>query len=279
MFLIPLVLIFSIVFAIYWGSMRWLKVSTHILYFDDLPEHLEGLRILHISDLHSNDKERANPDIWRHVDGLDFDIAAITGDIILGQAWNHSGPILELEPQRLYLEALAARVPTFFVEGNHEAHHYRQMLQFMDEVGIAFLRNEVVILEVNGGPFEIIGTKDFSNLRRAGFDDFYELFDDVSDNFQLVLTHQPQLFDRFKDSGANLTLAGHTHGGQLRLPFFPTIYAPNQGLWPRYGAGLYRHGDAVMHVSRGIGTTYFPIRFWNRPEIAVIELRSGSGQR
>jgi len=272
-FLLLVILFISTIFVIYWGSMHWLKVSNHTLYFDDLPDHLEGFRILHISDLHSNSKEYANPDIWHDVERLDFDIAVITGDIILGQAWNHSGPILELEPQRPYLEALAARVPTFFVEGNHEAHHYRQMLQFMDEVGIVFLRNETTTLEVNGGSLEIIGTKDLSTLRRIGFDDFNALFAAQSDNFQVVLTHQPQLFDRFKDSGINLAFAGHTHGGQLRLPFFPTIYAPNQGFWPTYGAGIYRHGDAVMHVSSGIGTTYFPIRFWNRPEVSIIELR------
>jgi len=271
--LIVLILTAITFFSIYWGSMRWLKVYTHILYFDNLPEHLEGLRILQISDLHSNNTEQMHFDIWRYVNELDFDIAAITGDIVLGSVWNHSGPIPELEPHREQLANLAERVPTFFVEGNHEAHHFNRVVQFMDEAGIRFLHNEKIDLEVNGGSFEIIGTADYSTLRRSDFASFDELFAKPTENFQLALTHQPQLFDRFKDSGVNLTLSGHTHGGQLRLPFVPTIYAPNQGLWPKYGAGFYHHNDAVLYVSRGIATTYFPIRFWNRPEIAIFELR------
>jgi len=255
--------------------VRWLKVYNHAVYFDDLPEHLEGLRILQISDLHANNPVEVHFDIWAHVEREDFDIAVITGDIILGLTWNHDGPLLELEPHREHLAALAHRVPTFFVEGNHEAHHYRQIRQFMEEVGIVFLHNDVELLEINGGVIEIIGTADYSTLtRRIGFDDFDVLFATPSDNFQLVLMHQPQLFDRTKASGINMALAGHTHGGQLRLPFLPTIYAPQQGFLPRYGAGFYYHNDAVLYVSRGIGTTYFPIRFWNRPEIAVFELRS-----
>ena len=271
--LIVLLLLLAAVFAIYWGSMRWLKIYNHTLYFDGLPAHLEGLRILQISDLHANCQDSVHFDIWRHVENLDFDVAVITGDIMLGLPWNHTGPLLELEPHREHLAAMARRAPTFFVEGNHESNHYRQISQFMEEVGITFLRNDVEMLHINGGVMEIIGTADYSTLRRTGFAGFNALFATPSDNFQLVLTHQPQLFDRFKDSGINLALAGHTHGGQLRLPFLATIYAPNQGFWPRYGAGFYYYGDAVLYVSRGVATTYFPVRFWNRPEIAVFELR------
>ena len=272
--LLLLALLLLTVVAIHFGSTRWIKVYHHIIYFDDLPPHLEGFRILHFSDLHSNDTERMNLNIWRHIARLDFDMAAITGDIVLGRPWSHTGPILELEPHREHFAALAQRAPTFFVEGNHESNHFNQISQFMDEVGITFLHNQAAILEINGGTIEIIGTADFSTLQRIGYDGFHTLFNDLSDNFQVVLTHQPQLFDLFKTSGINLALAGHSHGGQVRLPFFPTIYAPNQGLWPAYGAGFYHYGDAVLYVSRGLGTTYFPVRFWNRPSISIIELRN-----
>jgi len=271
--LIVLALLLVFVFSIYWGSMRWLKIYNHAVYFDDLPSHLEGLRILQISDLHASCQEQVEFDIWRHIVDLDFDIAVITGDIMLGLLGSHAGPILELEPHRQHLAALAARVPTFFVEGNHESRFLHQVARFMDEVGITFLHNEIHLLEINGGVIEIIGAAEYTTMRRTSFADFDALFAVPSNNFQLVLMHQPQLFDRFKDSGANLALAGHTHGGQIRLPFLPTIYAPNQGFWPRYGAGFYYHYDAVLYVSRGITTTYFPVRFWNRPEIAVFELR------
>jgi len=270
--LIILIILLGI-FAIAWASTSWLRVYNHVLYFDDLPPHLEGFRILHLSDLHSDYPNAANIDIWRHINQLEFDIAAITGDIILGRRQFYTGPITELDGHRAQFSALAARVPVFFVEGNHESHNFPQVATLMEDIGINFLRNHNYHLETGGGIIEIIGTADLSTLRFTDFSEFNALFDTPSDNFQLVLTHQPQLFDHFNDSGVNLTLAGHTHGGQIRLPFFPTIYAPNQGFWPRYGAGFYSHNDAVLYVSRGIGTTYFPVRFWNRPEIAVIELR------
>ena len=271
-------MIFAAVFglaivAITWGSLRWVKVYEHVVYFDNLPPHLEGFRILQISDLHAHDPERINVDIWRHIDRLDFDMAAITGDVILGRQQFYQGPITELDAHREQFAALAQRRPTFFVEGNHEGHNFPQVYALMNDLGITFLRNQTYNLEHGGGIIEILGTADPSILRWEGFAAFDALFETPSDNFQLVLTHQPQMFDRFKDSGVNLTLAGHTHGGQIRLPFVPTIYAPGQGFFPRYGAGFYYHEDAVLYVSRGIGTTYFPLRFWNRPELAVFELR------
>jgi len=271
-FLIILALICAAVFTIAWVSSRWIRVYNHVLYFENLPPHLEGFRILQISDLHS-DSDDMNIDIWRHIDNLEFDMVAITGDIILGRRQFSSGPITELDPHREQFARLAAKVPTFFVEGNHESHNFPQVAALMDELGINFLRNDAVYHEFNGGIIEIIGLADNSTLQRMRFAGFNELFNE-SENFQLVLMHQPQLFDLFNESGINLALAGHTHGGQIRLPFVPTIYAPGQGFWPRYGAGFYRHNDAVLYVSRGLGTTYFPLRFWNRPEIAVIELRA-----
>ena len=262
--------------GITWGSLRWLKVYNHVLHFDGLPAHLDGFRILQISDLHSNSPRRINFDIWRHIDNLNFDIAVITGDIILDPRHTNYGPIEVLEPHRQALIDLANRVPTFFVEGNHESDYFMQFSQFMAEVGIRFLFNERIYLETNGGVLGLIGTADASTLNRHQYlnADFDALFENLTDNFYVVLTHQPQLFDRFKTSGISLAITGHTHGGQIRLPFLPTIYAPGQGFWPRYGNGFYNYGNAVLYVSRGIGTTYFPTRFWNRPEIAVFELRN-----
>jgi predicted MPP superfamily phosphohydrolase len=258
------------------GSTRWLRVHEHVVYFDDLPQYLHGLRILQISDLHSNSATRMNMDIWRHIDDLDFDIAVITGDIVLDGAWGAAGPITYLDPHKPYLAALAARVPTFFVEGNHESRTGRLFVPIMRDLGITFLFNESYHLAFNGGYLEIIGTADHSTMvRENSFDDMQALFANPAD-FRLVLTHQPQIFDMVKHTGPMLTLAGHTHGGQIRLPFLPTLYAPGQGFFPGYGTGFYHFDDnpnAILYVSRGIGTTYFPIRFWNRPEIAVLELR------
>lgn len=271
----PIILVFLMAggLAIFIGSMRWLKVNFQIVEFSGLPDHLRGLRILHISDLHSDHLTRKNLDIWPRVGGLDFDIAVITGDIIRGRRRNEPGNSRYLLPHQNSLARLAERVPTFFVEGNHESRIFPEMREFLENIGIIVLYNQRYTLTVGRGDVDIIGTMDYSTMNLRGWGGLRDLLAENHGNFQIMLTHQPQVIDTVKPSGISLVLAGHTHGGQVRLPLLPALYAPNQGLLPRYSHGLYRHGDAQMFVSRGIGTTYFPIRFFNRPEIAIIELR------
>jgi hypothetical protein len=284
-YLIIILILVTAVIAIAIGSSRWLRVDEHTVYFDGLPSLSEGLRILHISDLHSNSQNRMNIDIWRHIDNLEFDIAVLTGDIISDALHLRSDPTAALNPHKEGLKALALRVPVFFVEGNHESRYYHLFKPAMEELGIIPLKNEYYFLESRG--LYIVGTADYSLMRRAnnfsGLDRLFEAgalglpLRDENPPFRLVLTHQPQTFDRFKDSGPMFVLSGHTHGGQIRLPFLPVLYAPEQGFLPRYGCGLYYHGDSVMYVSSGIGTTYiFPFRFWNRPIVTILELRTTS---
>jgi len=258
-----------------WGLLasRNLRLNEVVVYFDGLPPHLHGLRILQISDLHSDSADVMNVDIWGIVEGAEFDIAVITGDIVLDGGWRRAEPIVELGAHWSQLEQLAGRVPTFFVEGNHETAHLSRFMTIMDELGITFLYNQQYSLSINGGQLEIIGTQDYSAMLRYGFAGKEALFGHPNPPFRLVLSHQPQIFDRIRDDGIMLVLSGHTHGGQIRLPLLPTLYAPGQGWFPRYGRGLYSHGEAQMYVASGIGTTYFPLRFFNPPQITIIELR------
>ena len=76
------------------------------------------------------------------------------------------------------------------------------------------------------------------------------------------------------DHNRDLVLSGHAHGGQFRLPLIGGLVAPNQGLFPKYDAGLYSEGDTNMIVSRGLGNSIIPVRFNNRPEVVLIELES-----
>jgi predicted MPP superfamily phosphohydrolase len=82
------------------------------------------------------------------------------------------------------------------------------------------------------------------------------------------------LFEIYADSGVNLILSGHAHGGQFRLPFVGGLVAPNQGLFPEYDAGQYTRENTCMIVSRGVGNSIIPFRFNNRPEVILIELKT-----
>lgn len=98
--------------------------------------------------------------------------------------------------------------------------------------------------------------------------------DDDESSYTILLSHRPELFESYARCSIDLVLSGHAHGGQFRLPFIGGLIAPNQGLFPKYDAGLYTSGSTNMIVSRGLGNSIIPIRFNNRPEVVVIELLS-----
>ena len=92
------------------------------------------------------------------------------------------------------------------------------------------------------------------------------------DGFQLLLSHRPEFMDMYVRYDIDLVLSGHAHGGQFRLPFLGGLYAPSQGFFPKYDAGLFEEENTKMIVSRGIGNSAFPLRFNNRPELVLITL-------
>ena len=89
----------------------------------------------------------------------------------------------------------------------------------------------------------------------------------------MLLSHRPEYFTQYADLGFDLALSGHAHGGQIRLPFAGALYAPDQGWLPRYASGMHVRRETRMIVSRGLGNSWFPIRFLNRPELVVVRLR------
>lgn len=92
------------------------------------------------------------------------------------------------------------------------------------------------------------------------------------DGYTVLLSHRPELFDLYVETGMDLVFSGHTHGGQFRLPFVGGLVAPNQGFFPEYDAGQFAEDNTTMIVSRGVGNSIIPIRFNNRPEIVVAVL-------
>ncbi|MCL1998407.1 MAG: metallophosphoesterase [Turicibacter sp.] len=225
-----------------------------------------GLRILHISDLHSRYADRVHCDIWRSVLGLEFDLVAITGDIVQRRAE-------QLEPHMPGLRALARRAPVFYVDGNHERTCYEEVAYTLRSIGVMVLDNWKKEFE----RFTVYGFRDFEYIMEESSVGVRELLLDIArdEKFKVILVHQPQMLDYILPyvRGSALVLAGHTHGGQVRLPWLPTLFAPNQGVLPRYGDGWYGAGDVRMFVSRGVGATVFPLRLFNASEVALHKIK------
>ena len=93
------------------------------------------------------------------------------------------------------------------------------------------------------------------------------------EGYCILLSHQPEGFEDYAAAGFDLVFSGHAHGGQIRVPLIGAVYAPGQGLFPKYDSGLYSEGCTDMVVSRGIGNSVLPFRFNNQPEVIVVELK------
>ncbi len=98
------------------------------------------------------------------------------------------------------------------------------------------------------------------------------LLSSEAEGYSIVLSHRPEYFNDFVKAKANLVLTGHTHGGQVRLKKLGAVYAPNQGVFPKYSDGLYEKDDTKMIISRGLGDSGLPFRFNNIPELVLVTL-------
>ena len=132
-------------------------------------------------------------------------------------------------------------------------------------------QDKITILGLNDPSFE---TDYLFGDDKTLISNYLNILSKEDDNFTILLSHRPELFDIYVEYNINLILSGHAHGGQFPLPFVGGLIAPNQGLFPKYDSGLFTMNDTNMIVSKGIGNSIIPMRFNNRPEVIVIELKS-----
>jgi predicted MPP superfamily phosphohydrolase len=202
-------------------------------------------------------------ELVRQANALRPDVVAITGDLV-------DGDVPTLGQSVAALRNLEARFGCFFVTGNHDySSGDAAWTAFLETMGIQVLRNRHVSLGDAGGTLDLVGVDDWSGGRRRGrqgYDLDRALAGRDPDRAAVLLAHQPANFKVAAERGVDLQLSGHTHGGQL----FPmTLFI---GLGWEHSAGLYRHGDAHIYVSRGCGFWGPPMRVGSPPEIVKVVL-------
>ncbi len=196
------------------------------------------------------------------VAALDVDLVALTGDYVTrGDAFH--------EDIVAVLAELRGRDGAVVVMGNHDYFgDGERLVALLRERGVEVLRNEHRAQQRGVDAFTLAGVDDTwsgrADVARAlhGRDAALPL---------VALAHDPQLFPELARRGAALVLSGHTHGGQIAVPFLATRYNFSR-LSYRYHAGLYREGEATLYVSPGLGTTGPPLRLGAAPEITVVRL-------
>ena len=149
----------------------------------------------------------------------------------------------------------------------------------LSEAGVNVLENQIVEITREGESITLMGIDDPSFQENYLFGDSegvakqaIETLLRVSDGYTVLLSHRPELFELYVETGMDLVFSGHAHGGQFRLPFIGGLVAPNQGFFPKYDAGLFSEENTNMIVSRGVGNSIVPVRFNNRPEIILVTL-------
>lgn len=227
---------------------------------------LEGFRITQISDLHNREFGRDNCRLLALTEAQLPDLLVITGDLTDSYHFDRERA---LDSAR----RLAKLAPCYYVTGNHEhrmtLERQEEFYRALENAGVIVLRNEAVRLGLDEG-FRLIGV----DCNQGRTDTLQKLMEDrPAEELNVLLSHKPHYAKAYEKAGVDLVLTGHAHGGQWRFPGVGAIYAPGQGLLPRYTAGMYRLGNTTMCVSRGLGNSSFPLRIENKPEIVTVTLR------
>ena len=261
-----------------WGNTA-LQLNTYTISSEELPDAFDGYRIAHISDLHNAEMGDGNKKLLAMLREAEPDIIAITGDMIDSRNTNVAVALAFAEEAMLI-------APCYYVTGNHEARvsEYEELKTGLEAVGVVVLDDARMELVLSSESITLLGVDDPSFYTDYLFGDAATVVSSKlaqltteEIGFTVLLSHRPELFDTYVESGMNLVFSGHAHGGQFRLPLIGGLVAPNQGLFPKYDSGLYTDGDTNMIVSRGIGNSIFPFRFNNRPEVILVELDSLKG--
>ena len=239
-----------------------------------LPTAFNGIRIAHLSDIHFGDHfdEGAVQHVVENVMALEPDLICLTGDMVD----THT-----VDPERLtpILRQLRAPLGCFAVFGNHD---YRsgidRVAAAIEQGGITILKNGHHILHKNGEAIALLGIDD----ALEGYPDMDAALDGIPEGmWSLLLAHEPDWADQAVHAAVDVQLSGHSHGGQVRIPFVGPVFLPLLG--KIYPDGYYQlerstgtEAPLLLYTSRGLGTTMLPIRFACPPEWTLITMMNHS---
>lgn len=281
-----ILVIISILLVIIAGIMLWgvlqsrdLVVKDINIKSDKLPDEFDGYKIALISDLHG----RQMDNLAYEIIDQDADILIIAGDLIDAHDTSYDAAFN-------LCQQLTEEMPLIWVKGNHFYKSDESLVEQMDidirELGIIVLENEIHIIEKDGSSIVFAGLDDPQRLlgvtdivmeyRKAAEKSIIsrnlDSIDIDSDNYNILISHRPTNADMFAEAGYNLTMCGHTHGGQVCLPFGYEIIGDNAQFFPKIISGYNEVDGMPLIITSGLGYSFLKIRTFNPPEILVITL-------
>jgi predicted MPP superfamily phosphohydrolase len=246
-----------------WGlfEAQWVELNELEVPLERLPVELDGLTILHLSDFHLGTislNARALEQAVTWAEGQSIDLVLLTGDLLARE---------RAEPRLRNVAArLRARHGIYSVLGNHDVEAARGVL------GAGLLEDSSVMLELAGKRIQLVGGDPRPGWSRRQL----ERLADPSADLAILLFHYPDVSEWLPPASYDLIVAGHLHGGQICLPT-PRGKLGLEHLHAPHWEGLHETPAAMLHVSRGLGTSFVPFRFLARPEATILKLRCRTG--
>ncbi len=256
------------------GLDNRLEVTHYNISSKKIPPEFDGFKILQLSDYHCD----SIPGLVEEISREQPDIIVSTGDLA-----DDKGSYL---PALRLCEHLMDIAPVYAVTGNHDLWRgdYEKFEKELSMIGIRTLHNERVLLTRSGAEISLSGIDDPFSMNSS------KIAENVQSSlaklpnyhgYDILLFHRANLFEHLKHHGFDLILAGHMHGGQIRLPGGKGMVSPKSSwaskapvFFPKYVAGHYRSVRTDMIVNRGVGNPMLLPRLFNRPELTVITLQN-----
>jgi predicted MPP superfamily phosphohydrolase len=253
---------------------RLLDITNHKISNNAIPQAFDNLKIVQFSDTHLGfhyDLDQLE-ELIEKINKIKADIIFFTGDLM--DEPNKYSEANQIPP---LLQKIEAPLGKFAIYGNHDHGGYGSDIykSIMEEAGFILLLNENRKIEVSGSSIHVIGIDD----AMLGRPDIKLAAENIAEpSYKILLSHAPDLADGASSFGIQLQLSGHSHGGQIKIPFFGALVKPPYA--ERYHEGFYEIGSQeplTLYVNRGLGTTRLPFRFLSRPEMTVFTLHSDNG--
>ena len=251
-----------------------LQVSSYDIVDNRIPKEFNEYKIVQVSDFHNTKSNKLTDDLVKEIKIQKPNIIVITGDLIDSNK-------TDVDVAISFIKRLKNIAPTYFITGNHEASisEYENLKEKLESEDVIVLENKTEVLEIADTKINLIGINDPNMFYQPYASDNEKIKSELieanydKNNYSILLSHRPELFDTYVNNELDLVLTGHAHGGQVRIPFIGGLVSPNQGFFPKYTGGIFKEDNTSMIVSRGIGNSIIPFRVNNRPELVVVQLK------
>lgn len=267
LFIITLILLYS-----YFIATQGLKVKEYKVISNKITENFHGLKIVHISDLHYGRtfKEKNLKKLTEKINVIKPDIVVLTGDLL-----DKDITLNNKEQKKLIngLYNIKAKLNKYAINGNHdykfdyweEIIEKSEFVNLNDNFDLIYNEGYEPII-INGMSTNLHGKKSIAD-KLENINNFFNTEENIelSNNFKIMIMHEPDFIEDFNYQEYDLILAGHSHRGQVRLPFIGALILPPGA--KKYYEEFYKLDKTSLYISSGLGTSNIDFRFLNRPSI------------